>query len=483
MPVNDMEQERQAGPLEVYCERIVQDPTVAPPTGLDPKVVTTVQLVARGLAVPQPGARFAKDLQRRLTAQAMMLASSRSAEPSAPSQVTTAVHCSPAGTVVRAGRWWTLPAWPRLQRMAVATIAALLLVASLFAVSPQARVFAQSSLENLLAQFGFTRAPRERPTAAATPPAAGSAWSAPIPEPTRQPATPRPALTREEVQAEVGFAVEEPTHLPIGYREAAPLTPFTDGARKWVTWHAAPVERKGCEVGISLVQEPVPPQTSLRPQIALGDSPVTMVIVADAPGLWIEGFAESQCDSLSADGKTLVTTTGTGNLLVWDQDGVRYHLTASSSLGLEQVLKVAESLRGDGTAVTPVPGNPELQGLHTPRPILGQVPGQRLQGKLVITFEGESYAGWWAYASDEIDPAHAQGYLFAPAIAALRDAATPTGWISDRGDTLGQRYVVVEIWQRQVNVGTSGGDVRLREMAAQGWAQYFENALKQQHQP
>ncbi|HOR01581.1 MAG TPA: hypothetical protein PLJ35_22430, partial [Anaerolineae bacterium] len=150
-----------------------------------------------------------------------------------------------------------------------------------------------------------------------------------------------------------------------------------------------------------------------------------------------------------------------------------------SSLSLEEALKVAESLRGDGTAITPGPPNPELQDLSTPRPMLGEVPGQRLRGKLVITFEGERYAGWRAYASDEVELAQTQADLFAPAIAALRDAAIPTGRISDRGDTLGQRYVVVEVWERQVNVGASGGDARLRELAAQGWAQYFEDALQQ----
>ncbi|HOR00028.1 MAG TPA: hypothetical protein PLJ35_14520 [Anaerolineae bacterium] len=357
-------------------------------------------------------------------------------------------------------------------------VAALLLVAGLFAISPQARVFAQGSLESLLAQFGFTRAPSELPAVATTQPREGDPWAATIPEPTRQPAAPKPALTREEVQTQVGFPVKEPAYLPTGYREVAPLTAFTDGGRKWVAWHAAPVQREGCEVGISLIQEPIPPQTGLRPPTALGNSQVTMVIVADVPGLWIEGLAKSQCDAPSADGKTVVTTTGTGDLLIWDRDGVRYQLTASSTVGLEEGLKIAKSLRGDGTVVTPVPGNSELQDLSTPRPILGQVLGQRLLGKLVITFEGETYAGWWAHASDEIKPVHIQESLFESAIAALRNAAIPTGYVSDKGDTLGQRYVVIEVWERQVNVGASGGDARLREVAAQGWAQYFGDALR-----
>ncbi len=459
MPVNDMSQERQAELLEAYCEQIARDRTAVPPARLSPETVATVRFVARGLAVPGPEAGFAEELRRRLTAQATTLARNR-VHATAPSQHTT------------------VAAWPRLQRVALAAVAVLLLVAGLFAVSPRARVLAQGSLETLLAQFGFTRASREQPTVATAQPTGDGAWSVRIPEPTLQPATPRPALTREEVQAQVGFAVKEVTDLPAGYREAAPLIPSTDGTRRWVTWRAAAVERRGCDMGISLIQEPVPPQTGLRPQTPLGDSPVTMVIVGDAPGLWIEGFAQSQCDSPAADGKTLVSTTGTGNLLIWDRDGVRYQLTASSSLSLEEALKVAESLRGDNAGITPVPLNPELQELNTPRPMLGQVPGQRLRGKLVITFEGERYAGWRAYASGEPGPALAQADLFEPAIAALRDTAVPTGQISDRGDTLGQCYVVVEVWEREVNVGASGGDARLRELAAQGWAQYFGDALQ-----
>jgi len=460
MPINDMSQERQAELLEAYCEQIARDRTVVPPARLSPETVATVRFVARGLAVPGPEARFAEELRQRLSAQATTLARSWG-HATVPSQYTT------------------VAAWPRLQRVALAAVAVLLLVAGLCAVSPQARVMAQGSLETLLAQFGFTRASREQPTVATAQPTGDGAWSVRIPEPTLQPATPRPALTREEVQAQVGFAVKEVTDLPAGYREVAPLTPFTDGSRKWVTWHAAAVERQGCDMGLSLIQEPVPPQAGLRPQTPLGDAPVTMVTGASPSGVCGRSLAQSQCDSPAADGKTLVTTTGTGNLLIWDRDGVRYQLTASSSLSLEEALKVAESLRGDGTAITPGPPNPELQDLSTPRPMLGEVPGQRLRGKLVITFEGERYAGWRAYASDEVELAQTQADLFAPAIAALRDAAIPTGRISDRGDTLGQRYVVVEVWERQVNVGASGGDARLRELAAQGWAQYFEDALQQ----
>ena len=388
---------------------------------------------------------------------------------------------SPLGSqVVREPRlrcfWQNLSQAMRRPRLVTTAVALLLILAGTVMVYPQARAFAEDSVDYLLAHFGFSRTPRT-PAIIKTPLLVPPETTR-IPEPTRQPTTQTLPLTREQAQAQAGFSVKEPTWLPAGYQHQDDFVILAGEMGKRVMWHAVPVKRVGCEYGIHLEQAPVPIKLGFEAGGPIGDHPAAAVIVNQTPGLWIGQAALAVCDFPAMDGTITTVMTGTGDLLIWDSDGIRYRLEATSSLGLEEIIKVAESLRGDDRVITPVPPNAAfvtaMRGLKSAMPVLGQVPGQRFYGKLVITFEGNNYAGWSAYeASEDIHPMQIQAALFAPALVALRDSSIPTQRLSSELDTFSERYVVVEVWDSQVNIGATGAQTELRELAVKTWAEYF----------
>jgi len=372
--------------------------------------------------------------------------------------------------------WQNLLQAMRRPRLVTTTVALLLILAGTVMIYPQAHAFAQDSVDYLLAYFGFSRASRIPPiikTPLPVPPETTR-----IPEPTRQPAIQTLPLTREQAQAQAGFSVKEPTWLPAGYQHQDGFVILAGEMGKRVMWRAFPVKPVGCEYDIHLEQSPVPLKLGFEEGLPIGDHPMAAVIVNQSPGLWIGQAALAVCDFPAADGTITTVMTGTGDLLIWDSDGIRYRLEATSSLGLEEMLKMAESLRGDDRVITPAPPNPAfvtaLRALKSTRPVLGEVSGQRFHGKLIITFEGNSYAGWSAYeASEDIQPAQVQADLFVPTVAALRDSSIPTQRLSGELDTFSERYVVVEVWDSRVNIGATGAEAELRELAVKMWAEYF----------
>jgi len=223
-------------------------------------------------------------------------------------------------------------------------VAAVLVLAAVFAgtltLYPPARAWAQDTLDGLLAYFGVTRGPQVLPTITVRRVAPD--------EVTPDVGSSSVLLTRKEAEAKVGFPVRVPTYLPPGYRPAAG---FEVVAKiRGVVWKATEEvtddSHDPCSGRIGdLSFAQVPAAESRRFPFPVGKAKVRAITVNGAPGLWVEKVVVSGGVGYNPDGSVMCTYKYFGNILSWEKDGIRYSLTGDASLGLDEMLRVAESVR------------------------------------------------------------------------------------------------------------------------------------------
>lgn len=245
-----------------------------------------------------------------------------------------------------------LPVRSRWRTALASGLIALLLLAGLGAVYPPARVWAQNSIDELLSYLGFSReAPGPQPIMTVMPvPVQGSTSDMPDNSRTQpdtgysaeEVQTNFPLFTREQIQAQVGFRVKSPSYLPSGYQEVPGFENVIGG--KAVLWRADKSMRSSlCESSTILLSQSIAAKPT-DDQERIGGASATAVTVSGAPGLWIERIEAGPCASHSADGKD-ITATLIVSKLTWAQDGIRYSLSGDPRLGLNEMLKIAESLQ------------------------------------------------------------------------------------------------------------------------------------------
>lgn len=239
-------------------------------------------------------------------------------------------------TILQSVRGWTSKVSRLHWRSALASAVIVLLLVGSITLIPPARIWALSSIDAWLSHFGINRTMPVLPVAA-TPALAPT--SSTLLNGSGQPDT---ELSRETAQAKATFRIKAPTYLPAHYRAGAGFE-FHPQAQ-WVFWRAWRVDgpREGCAASIRFSQSPASKEIGqLSP---IGTAAATPVAVGEAAGIWIENRAASPC-TIVMPGKPVRTIPQTDNLLIWEQGGIRYELLADSSVGLSEMLKVAESLR------------------------------------------------------------------------------------------------------------------------------------------
>lgn len=211
---------------------------------------------------------------------------------------------------------------------ALASIVTMVVVISTVAFVPPVRAWAQS----VLAQFGaliITDAPTWSERVIDIPPAA-----TPIGQPTATPFTgPLPIMTIEEASAAAGFQVLSPGYIPAGYRMVA-RDIFTAPAGVFAHTTCA---TDGGEQTVSIGQDRYVP--GIEGEFSVGDALTVDVTVRGLPGLWAEG-AKLGVRSDGSGGRELYGV----NVLIWEEGDNLFFLT-SNELALEEMLKIAESLK------------------------------------------------------------------------------------------------------------------------------------------
>jgi hypothetical protein len=237
----------------------------------------------------------------------------------------------------RTGRAW---------RGALASgLAVILLLMSTLAIYPPTRAWAQDALNGLLAAFHFDTGQRATPVARV----AGSAGAL-------EPVTPddcvpdeqgrsicfpefghaRPTL--EQARAEAGFTPRLPAYLPAGYQDQGGFT--VSGTT--ISWDAR-LDGATCPTYITLAQSPA--SGSTMGAVAIGEAQATPVSVGPIPGVWVASVPKEKACRAADDGKSAHSVAYDQDVLAWEQDGIRYWLFGDAGLGLDEMLKVAESLR------------------------------------------------------------------------------------------------------------------------------------------
>lgn len=224
------------------------------------------------------------------------------------------------------------PVQPRLRTVLAGTLILAILLAGMIAAYPPTRASAQGALENLLAYFGFSRQEPAGPAPIVTQRRIDPSTI------TRQPPTPTP--TRGEIEALAGFDVKAPVYLPDRYQEAG--FRFDTGVNRvfWMAW--IPTSDAICRSPITLWQFPASEESKYPRRI--GDAPAVPVTVAGSPGLWIEELDRRDCTVYNADDSVQRVESKAESILTWEQGGIRYRLATDSTLGLDEMLRIAESL-------------------------------------------------------------------------------------------------------------------------------------------
>lgn len=213
-----------------------------------------------------------------------------------------------------------------------ALIALTLIVAfGLVGAIPSVQAFAQS----LLQQIGPVVI-TDNPTAAEQYAQVGEAAD-PSASPTPLPAVGNEVqtLSRTEAREQYGFDALEPGYLPQGYEPVDEPQLFRQPSGSMVSHRSYTSD--GTDVYLSIQQSTYREEDTQ--QFAVGDAKVSEVTVRGQKGTWIE--------------QANVMTVGDGkggnrilpvNYLMWEEDG-SFFVIDSSSLGLDEILQIAESLK------------------------------------------------------------------------------------------------------------------------------------------
>ncbi|MCG8349047.1 MAG: DUF4367 domain-containing protein [Chloroflexales bacterium] len=115
--------------------------------------------------------------------------------------------------------------------------------------------------------------------------------------------------------------------------------------KRGVSWRASSPTKGLCQDGdLRLYQEQIV-RTGQNSALSIGDAPAQAVTVAGQPAALIEQTQESMCTERDKDGTLVQTVIVTRNVLVWEQDDIRYTLTSGSQLPSNELRKTAEGLR------------------------------------------------------------------------------------------------------------------------------------------
>jgi len=296
--------------------------------------------------VPQPDAAFAEQLEARLVAAAEQRKEVKIMD------ATNKQGVAELPTRKRNVRWTT-----SIFRMAKIVVVAGVLMIGLVAAVPPARAWAQDTVSDLLAYFGFARGA----SGLSLPVASGAVFRV---EPNTMPTQPRDDCvtldtgatfcgaipdfgTREEAEAQVGFALKMPTYLPPNYIASSMFEVVSPNI---IVWGAGKEPAEGrpetlCDPGIQLRQ--VHPVSSDAQPAYIGDAAATTVTILGQSALLIENLQEGIGPCMYGNVVTgeQGSFTPITNVLVWEQDDIRYYLSADARLGREELIKVAESLR------------------------------------------------------------------------------------------------------------------------------------------
>lgn len=303
----------------------------------DPNLALAADLISLH---PQPEAVFAQELESSL--RAMMVSHQ-------------APVLSPNGhktnrTVPMTTRWFRSRPAHLLEAAAAAVI-----IVGLFLAVPALRSFAQ----DIIREIGGIRilsGPTETEKSVAQ-----MNSGTPLPQPTLEPSvTPiqqayeMRRMTLEQAEAEVGFHAYEPAYIPEGFAMWGRDTWIRDGQTIWGD------QRKVIHTSYYNTGEALSPSAQERyghlgephleisqnlyveggvSDLAIGDSPVVDVTVRGVAGLWIE---QAQMGAY-ADETGQWHTIGE-NILIWEENGFTFWVQ-SNTLSLDEILKVAESLR------------------------------------------------------------------------------------------------------------------------------------------
>lgn len=296
--------------------------------------------------VPQPDAAFADQLEARLVTEQRK---------EVPRMHRTNRHKIVELLAPKRSTRRTAPAF----RMATIAATAVLLMVGLVAAVPPARAWAQDTVNDLLVYFGFQRGASGLGVPVASASVAASIQVYPNSMPSQQPSDCVTMdtggtmcgyipsfLTQDQAEAQVGFLLKKPTYLPPNYVGSSK---FVKNSANIVTWSASkpPVEGRPetiCDPGVELKQ--VHPVSRDAQPAYIGNAAATPITVAGHSALLIENLREGiwPCGYGDATGKQ-GTVTPVTNVLVWEQDDVRYYLSADARLGRDELIKVAESLR------------------------------------------------------------------------------------------------------------------------------------------
>jgi len=299
--------------------------------------------------VPQPDAAFAARLEARLVA----IAEQR--KEATMSMIDTQRKPTERRVVTSGKQHKFYPAF----RMTTIAATAILLMVGLVAAVPPARAWAQDAANDLLAYFGFERGTSGLSLPVPSASAAVAIQVEPSTMPLEQPddcvtldtgdtfcgAIPD-FRTRDEAEAQVGFVLKMPTYLPPNYVASSMFEVVSPNI---IVWGAGKQHIEGrpetlCEPGVELRQ--VHPVSSDAQPAYIGNAAATTVTILEQPALLIENLQEGigPCTYGDATGQ-LGTFTPITNVLVWEQDDIRYYLSADARLGRDELIKIAESLR------------------------------------------------------------------------------------------------------------------------------------------
>lgn len=237
------------------------------------------------------------------------------------------------------------------------TVLAVLLLCGVVSSVPPSRAWAQTTLDDLLSYFNFSRTPSTlpQPMGSSSPPErVSSADGSPLSQALNCSYLNDGSSVCSEGQAHVtpaqaadwvGFAVKVPTYLPPDYQPINGLE--VNPSATVVSWTAVKqvigaddmCSERDIQLSQALIAN-IPDRTS-----SIGSASAVAVTIDGSAGLLIENTVPTQCMSYASNGIQQPAVAWHTNELVWERGGVRYALVIDAGAGREEAVKVAASLR------------------------------------------------------------------------------------------------------------------------------------------
>ncbi len=312
------------------------------------------------------------------------------------------------------------------------------------------------------------------------------------------------------------FNVKQPDYLPEGFKLTAQR------------YNPGPDPRTG-RTGVSVIEKEVRPQSAgPAAQAAIeqgrGSEPYIVLVYEASDGRYVQLFerADRQGEALPAGEPRSVVgqparlqRSDQALKLTWIDEGTRIELEGTVSE--VELLQIAEGLvttqTPDGVAdggtarVAPTSGehdlpasimgyspehlpycNPKEHAPSGPEPLLGEVQGQKRKGSVTIQIMDPNLYPFPESVSYGASVKNVHDEVFAPALAALKDPSVPMHRLpypslsfkfsEAKGcyepDPVELGYVVIEVWDDQVNIGYGGAGATLKQRATEALTQELQ---------